>query len=120
MKSICLTFPLLLLSAIACKDDDEPRSCDLHLEDPETLTTVTEVVYLAGVSGTGGKITSITYLDANGSHTVNNPTLPWETTASLNAGTKARISAKGTANKGGQINISFVVDEDQIATSCGH
>lgn len=111
-------FLLGLITACSKSNGDDSKTCDFQLVDSETLTSTTSVIYLAGVSGAGGHINSVTYLDANGSQTVEHPVLPWQKTVTLNQGAKASISAKGTANKDGQINISFVIAGAQEGTTC--
>ena len=116
-----LAAALFGMIVISChKSSNGPKSCVFGLTDGEALSTNEEVIYLAGVSDAGSTITSVSYLDSAGTTTVMNPTLPWTKTVNLKAGVKASISAKGTADKGGQINISFVVSGVQSGTSCSN
>ena len=107
--------------AISChKSNNGPKSCDFAFTDSQALTADGQVTYFAGVSGTGSTITSVSYQDSAGTTTVTNPTLPWTKTVNLKAGAKASIAAKGSAEKGGSINIAFLADGVQSGQSCSN
>jgi len=117
LNSVLIVF--LLASGVNCsKSSNGPKSCDFQLVDSQPLSSNSQVIYLAGVENAGGTISSLSYLDSTGTITVMNPMLPWSKTVTLKAGLKPTIGAKGSANKGGQINISFVSGGIQSGQSC--
>lgn len=107
---------------VACSksSNNGPRTCDVLFVNNQPVSSNTEVEYLAGVSASGGTITSISYLDSLGTKTVTNPILPWTVTVTLKTGMTPSIDVKGTANKGGSVNASFVIDGAQSGSSCSN
>ena len=78
------------------------------------------VQYLAGTSGNGGTISSVSYLDSAGTTTVQNPVLPLTVYVNLKKGQYASMSAKGTANQGGAIIIYITSDSLQNGYACSN
>ncbi len=114
---------LILLIAIfsSCKkNSSSPRTCNITYSDPTALTFSQQVEYLAGVSGNGGTISSVSYRDSAGITTVNNPPVPFTVFVNLQSGDTVMISAMGTASQGGQINITALVMGVQAGVSCAN
>jgi hypothetical protein len=95
-------------------------TCSISYTISKALSKDQQVQYLAGVSGTGGAISSVSYLDSAGTTTVQNPLLPLTVNVNLKKGAFASISAKGTANLGGQIIIYIKADSVQNGYACGN
>jgi hypothetical protein len=96
------------------------KACNVQWQDTLTLTSGEDVSYSAGVSGTGGVINSVTYLDSTGMKMVNNPSLPWSKIVFLKAGTQASLSAQGFASPGGKLVISISINGMQQGTECDY
>jgi len=113
---------LILILSFGCSKSSSsgPKDCKIIVVAPVAISQDQQVEYLAGVSNAGGTITSLTYVDSAGTTTVSNPVLPWSKFVNLKAGAVPSISAQGSANKGGQINISFVLQGVQTATNCSN
>ncbi len=114
---------LILLIAIfsSCrKSSSSPRTCNITYSDPTALTFSQQVEYLAGVSGNGGTISSVSYHDSAGITTVSNPPVPFTIFVNLQSGDTVMISAMGTASQGGQINITALVMGVQAGVSCAN
>jgi hypothetical protein len=115
--SLIVPFAILLSCS---KSSSSPKSCNMTYSDPTTLTFSQQIEYLAGVSGNGGTISSVSYQDSAGTTTVNNPVLPFTVFVNLKSGATVTISAIGTANKGGQLNISAAITGIQTGVSCAN
>ncbi len=115
-----LSASALILALFSCSksSNNNTASCTVTYTDAQPLSLHQGVQYIASVSGTGGSISSIAYLDSAGTTTVKNPTLPWSKTVNLQMGSNPTLTAIGTANKGGEINISAFADGIQSGTSC--
>lgn len=111
---------IILFSCSKSSNNSGPKDCKVALVAPVALSQNQQVEYLAGVSNAGGTITSLTYADSTGTTTLSNPTLPWTKFVNMKAGSVPSISFQGTANKGGQINISFVIQGVQTGTDCSN
>ena len=116
--------PILLITInFSCSKNSTNSNtitCNLNYTDSAPLTTNQAVVYQAGVSGYGGTISSITYLDSAGTTTVKSPALPWIVTVNLKSGATVSISATGTANAGGHVNFSAFVNNELNGSTCDH
>jgi hypothetical protein len=93
-------------------------TCSISYTISNPLSKDQQVQYQAVLSGTGGTISSVSYLDSAGTTTVQNPLLPLIVYANLKKGAFATISAKGTANMGGQIIIYIKADSTQNGYAC--
>ncbi|HEY4967125.1 MAG TPA: hypothetical protein VII28_12035 [Puia sp.] len=65
-------------------------------------------------------ISSLIYLDSAGNTTIQNPALPFITHVNLKKNARANISAKGTANLGGQLLIYITADSIQTGNGCNN
>jgi len=95
-------------------------TCSISYTVSKPLKIDQQVQYIAGVSGTGGTISSISYLDSAGTTTVQNPTIPFIQYVNLKKTVYPTISAKGTANFGGQLLIYISADSVQSGNSCNN
>ncbi len=111
---------IFIVSSCSKSSSGTPKSCNITYMDPTALTFGQQVEYLAGVSGNGGTISSVSYQDSTGTTTVNNPVLPFTVFVNLKSGATVTISAIGSANKGGQLNISAAVTGTQTGVSCAN
>jgi hypothetical protein len=110
----------LLFSCSKISSNNNIISCSISYTLSKPLKTDQQVQYIAGISGTGGTISSLTYLDSAGNTTVQNPTLPFIKYVNLKKNIYATISAQGTANLGGQLLIYIRADSVQNGTSCNN
>jgi hypothetical protein len=116
---------LLLLVSIPFSCSKPPAnnnilSCSISYTISNPLSKDQQVQYQAVVSGAGGTISSVSYLDSAGTTTVQNPLLPLIVYVNLKKGTLASISAKGTAYMGGQIIIYIKADSTQNGYACSN
>jgi len=95
-------------------------SCSFAVTTAKPLSKNQSVLYTAGTTGTGGTISSITYLDSAGMTTIQNPTLPFNQHVNLKATVYPTISAKGMANFGGQLLIYITADSIQSGNGCNN
>ena len=110
----------LLLSCSKIPPTNNTISCQFTDTVGQPLTKDQSVQYTAGTTGTGGSISTLTYLDSAGNTTVQNPVLPFITHVNLKKNTRANISAKGTANLGGQLLIYITADSIQTGNGCNN
>jgi hypothetical protein len=98
----------LLLSVLflSCKKDNGSGQCTAS-PVADTAPANGTVMYSATVSG-GGKLISVTYQDAGGPVTVNNPTSPWHISVNVNSGAAINISVKGS---GGKITAGYTFSD---------
>ncbi|HTB25930.1 MAG TPA: hypothetical protein VK711_11210 [Puia sp.] len=119
------TFILLLFISVPFSCTKSPANnnmttCSISFTITNPLSKDQQVQYEAVISGAGGTISSVSYLDSAGTTTVQNPTLPLIAYANLKKGAFATMSAKGIANLGGQIIIYIKADSVQNGESCGN
>ena len=117
------TFILLLFISVPFSCTKKPvnmTTCSISFTITNPLSKDQQVQYEAVISGAGGTISSVSYLDSAGTTTVQNPTLPLIAYANLKKGAFATMSAKGIANLGGQIVIYIKADSVQNGESCGN
>ncbi len=110
----------LVLSCSKPPANNNEITCSISYTISKPLSKNQQVQYLAGTSGNGGTITSISYLDSAGTTTVQNPILPLTVYVNLKSGAYATISAKGTANQGGAIIIYITSDSLQNGYACAN
>lgn len=120
VKILFSALTIFIISSCSKSSSGTPKSCNITYSDPTALTFGQQVEYLAGVSGSGGTISSVSYQDSAGTTTVNNPVLPFTVFVNLKSGATVTISAVGSANKGGQLNISATVTGMQTGVSCAN
>ena len=113
-----MTLFIVIIFSCSKSSTGSPKTCNITYTDPTNLTFSQQVEYLAGVSGSGGTISTVSYLDSAGTTTVNNPVLPFTVFVNLKSGATVTISAIGTANQGGQVNVSAAVTGVQKGDSC--
>jgi hypothetical protein len=116
---------LLLLISVPFSCSKPPAnnnilSCSISYTISNPLSKDQQVQYQAVVSGTGGNINSVSYLDSAGTTIVQNPLLPLTVYVNLKKGAFATISANGTANLGGQIIIYIKADSAQNGYACNN
>jgi Pentapeptide repeats (8 copies) len=109
---------LLMLSCSKPPANNNILTCSISYTISNALSKDQEVQYLAGNSGAGGTISSVSYLDSAGTTTVQNPVLPLTVYVDLKKGQFPTISAKGTANPGGAIIIYITADSLQNGYAC--
>lgn len=114
-----LYFAIGVLALLSCSKAANYTTCNLNYTAPTGLDTTRQVQYLAVLAGSGGTITSLSYLDSTGTITVKNPTLPFSASTTLKKGTIVTMSLAGTANHGGSINMSVTTDSVSVIT-CGN
>jgi len=95
-------------------------TCSFAITTAKPTSKDQSVLYTAGITGTGGTFSSITYLDSAGMTTVQNPTIPVNIHVNLKANVYPTISAKGTANLGGQLLIYITADSLQTGNGCNN
>ena len=110
----------LILSCSKTPANNNVLTCSISYTISKPLSKNQQVQYLAGTSGNGGTITSVSYLDSAGTTTVQNPILPLTVYVNLKSGAYATISAKGTANAGGAIIIYITSDSLQNGYACSN
>ena len=95
-------------------------TCSFSYTTTKPLSKDQRVQYVAGTAGTGGTISSVTYMDSAGMTTIQNPSLPFIQYVNLKKTVYPTISAKGTANFGGQLLIYISADSVQSGNSCNN
>ncbi len=113
-------FIFLLYSCSKTPANVNTTTCSFSFATSNPLSKDQRVQYQAGISGAGGTISSVSYLDSAGTTMVQNPLLPLTVYADLKKGQFATISAKGSANLGGQIVIYILADSVQTGDACGN
>jgi len=117
------TFLLLIAALCSCSkisSNNNIITCSFSITTAKPLSKDQSVLYTAGITGTGGTISSVTYLDSAGMTTVQNPTIPFNHHVNLKANIYPTISAKGTANLGGQLLIYVTADSIQTGNGCNN
>jgi hypothetical protein len=123
VKAKILVLLLFLSVPFSCTKEpanNNTTTCSIAFTLTNPLSKDQQVQYEAVISGAGGTISSVSYLDSAGTTTVQNPALPLITYANLKKGTYATMSVKGVANLGGQIVIYIKADSVQTGESCGN
>ena len=126
MRSVPLRIvPVLLIAALlfSCSkisNSNNMITCSFGYTTSKPLSKDQQVQYTAGVTGAGGTITSVSYLDSAGTTTVQNPTLPFIKLVNLKKNVYPSIGAKGTANLGGQLVIYIGADSLQNGNACNN
>ena len=121
-----LFFALVFFLAYSCtksgygSSNGNSKACNVQWQDTTVLVSGEDVSYSASVSGSGGVINSVSYLDSTGTKTENNPSLPWNKIVFLKAGTQPSLSAQGFATPGGKLVISISVNGMQQGTECDY
>jgi len=95
-------------------------TCSFSYTTTKPLSKDQRVQYVAGTAGTGGTISSVNYMDSAGMTTIQNPSLPYIQYVNLKKNVYPTISAKGTANFGGQLLIYISADSVQSGNSCNN
>ena len=99
-----------------------PTTCNFGTNTVNTNSDVA-VTYNAS-NQTGGTITSLTYLGANGAVVVTNPSLPWTVTVTIPQGKSVNVTAVGTAPTGGSLFLSYSISYTNgivsNSTGCGN
>jgi hypothetical protein len=108
----------LLIGLFSCGKTKNYTTCNLNYVAPLALDSSRQVIYEAVTSGNGGSIKSLSYLDSNGTTTVNNPSLPFSAKVNLKKGTYITMGLSGTANYGGNLYMSVITDTLTVI-SCG-
>jgi hypothetical protein len=111
---------IVLFSCSKISNSNNTITCNFGYTTSKPLSKDQQVQYTAGVTGTGGTITEITYLDSAGTTVIQNPTLPFVKYVNLKKAAYPSIGAKGTANLGGQIVIYIGADSVQNGNACNN
>ena len=109
-----------LFSCSKISNSNNMITCSFSYTTTKPLSKDQRVQYVAGTAGTGGTMSSVTYMDSAGITTIQNPTLPFLQYVNLKKGVYPTISAKGTANFGGQLLIYISADSLQSGNSCNN
>jgi hypothetical protein len=118
-----LFYSLLIIVFFSCSKispSNNTITCSFSITTTKPLSKNQSVQYTAGITGTGGTFSSITYLDSAGMTTVQNPTIPFIQHVNLKANVFPTMSAKGTANLGGQLLIYIDADSIQSGNGCNN
>jgi hypothetical protein len=113
-------FVFFLIVTSCSKSSNSSKGCDFSNAAPAALDTASQVIYVAGITGSasGSTITKLSYQDSAGITSITNPTLPWAKIVNLQAGVIPSISAKGTAAKGDTLNIAIAVKGTSSISQC--
>jgi hypothetical protein len=118
-----LTLSLLITVLFSCSkisNSNNMITCSFSYTTTKPLSKDQRVQYITGTAGTGGTVTSVTYMDSAGMTTIQNPSLPFIQYVNLKKSVYPTISAKGTANLGGQLLIYISADSVQSGNSCNN
>jgi hypothetical protein len=110
----------LLFSCSKIAPTNNTITCQFTYSVPQPLKKDQQVRYTAGIAGTGGSFSSITYTDSAGATTVQNPAPPFIVYANIKKGVSPTISAQGTANLGGELLIYILADSVQGGNACNN
>jgi hypothetical protein len=119
-SGLLFVFVALLFSCSKTAPNNNSITCQFTYSTPLPLKKDQQVRYVAGVAGTGGSFSSLTYTDSAGTTVVQNPTAPFIAYANLKKGVTPTFSANGTANLGGQLLIYIEADSNQGGNACNN
>ena len=118
-----LFYSLLMMVLFSCSkisSTNNTITCSFSVTTAKPLSKNQSVQYTAGISGTGGTISSVTYTDSAGMTTIQNPTIPFIQHVNLKVNVFPTMSAKGIANLGGTLLIYIDADSLQSGNGCNN